>query len=59
MFLDNYRVTLRNPIKAKELKVVFNSFLFEGIWALSNIKLVAGCVGFTLPDSNGICNQCS
>ena len=59
MFMDHYRIKIDNHLNAKELKVVFNSFLFESVWALSNIKLIAGCVGFTSPDANGICNQCS
>ena len=46
VFLENYRIVVRNPQLGRKLKVVFSSFLFDGIWGISNIKLSTGCVGF-------------
>ena len=43
------RVTNGGNVKGK-LTVIFTSFLFNSIWAVTNIKLLQACSGFSMLD---------
>jgi len=49
---------INNKQIGNQLKVVFTSSLYNSMWALTNIKLIEGCVGsFRFDLSKGICIQ--
>jgi len=48
---QKYKVRVTNGGKVKgNLTVIFTSFLFNAIWAVTNIKVLQACSGFSLLD---------
>jgi hypothetical protein len=46
---NKYSIKIVNDPKLKtNLTVIFTSFLFGSSWALSNLKLVKGCTGYSM-----------
>ena len=42
----NYRLEIRNVRLGRKLKIILSSFLFDGIWGITNVQLIAGCINF-------------
>jgi hypothetical protein len=59
VFLEQYHIKVNKKITSPKVKVSFSSFLFEGVWGVTNLKFVTGCSGFTGLNNNTLgCSTC-
>lgn len=55
---EKYNIPITGNVDS-ELTVVFSSFLFNSNWAITNLKLIQGCKGFSSYDEKRqICSKC-
>ena len=59
MFLEKYSLRVDQKMRGKKVRVVFSSFIHDAQWAITNMKTITGCAGFTGFDSKTqTCSKC-
>lgn len=46
-------------MNTSQIRVVFSSFLYQAVWGLTNLKLIAGCAAYAeVNNRTGKCSLC-
>lgn len=57
--VEQFRIRINKTETTDKIRVIFSSFLYDAVWGLTNVKLIAGCSGFSRWDSEkGTCSLC-